>query len=82
MRRAIQIRGQRWYLSISRPPINGCDGLCCYDEKTIYVRPNSGDKRGATIHEILHASLPDIEEEAICEIEEAICKGLDLLGQS
>ncbi len=76
--RYLTIRGERWRIVIGRPPQNKCDALCCFDRKTIYIRPKA-DRLACICHEILHACLPDLEEVAIMEIEEALVKGLSLV---
>jgi hypothetical protein len=54
--------------------------LCDYDEKIIYIHPNATAGITATlIHEILHACLPDLNEESILECEAAIAEGLKKL---
>lgn len=78
--RYIRIRGVRWRLVLGRPPANLCDGYCDYNTHTIYIRSTCGDVRASAIHEILHACLPDIEEEAIEEVEAALVSVLELVG--
>jgi hypothetical protein len=75
----IPIRGKKWRIRIGRLPINKSDAVCLYDERTILISPSTKDKYAALIHEILHASLPDIEEEVIEEIELAILDGVAVL---
>lgn len=77
--RRLRIRGAPWRIVIGRPPLNKCEGLCVYQTRTIYVRPNSPDRSATAVHEILHACFPDIEEAAIREAEEAIMEGLGLV---
>ena len=76
----IKIRGATWKIARERPPSNFCTGLCDYDSRTIYIRPNCPDPIGTVIHELLHANFPDIEEEAIEEAEESIVKALEIIG--
>ncbi len=75
----IRIRGQIWKLIVGRPPGNKCDGICDYQTKTIYIRKTAPDRVGTTIHETLHACLPDVEEYAIIETEKAIMAALEAL---
>lgn len=76
----ISIRGTRWKLVLGRPPQNKCDGLCCYDIKTIYIRSTCKDPVATCVHEILHSCFPDLDEFAVCQAEEAIVKALRLIG--
>ena len=69
--RRVTIRGQIWRIVIGRPPLNKCDGVCRYSERTIYIRP-SAEPFSTAVHEVLHACFPDIEELAIIEAEVAI----------
>ncbi len=73
--RYLTIRGKRWKIAIARLPINKSDATCDYDNRIILISPSTKDKKSALIHEILHACLPDIEENAICGIEFAILDG-------
>src|SRR5437868_2081925 len=73
-RKSLPIRGLRWKLVLGRPPENRCDGLCVYDTRTLYVRPNCQDIWATTIHETLHAALPDLREECVMEVEEALVR--------
>lgn len=60
------VRGCRWRLIWARPHADA-DGLCVYDDKTIYVDPDltHNDLLETLIHEHLHALLPDLNEDAI-----------------
>lgn len=76
----IKIRGENWRIKIA--PIRAKDrpgeqtvGLCSYERRTIYIHPEERNKRRCVRHEILHACLPDFEEEAIKEIELALHRG-------
>lgn len=77
--RHLKIRGDKWKIVIGRPPENKCDGLCHYATSTIYIRP-SADRIPTIVHEILHACLWDVSEEAIEETEDALVKALELLA--
>lgn len=78
----IKIRGMWWRILISRPPENYCSGLCNIQTRTIYIRPTAKNKFETLVHEILHACLWDLTEEAVMETEEAIVKGLRLLERT
>ncbi len=77
--RWLTIRGKRWRIVIQRPPKNDCRALCCYENRTIYIRPSADNKIECIVHEILHACLEDIEEDAIDETEQAIIEALLIL---
>lgn len=75
----LQIRGEKWKVVIGVPPAKMCLSLCDYNSKTIYIRPDS-KKQNCMIHEILHACFPDIEEQAIEEVEKALIAGIKLVS--
>ncbi len=78
--RYIKIRGERWRLKfVKRMPKRGTVGLCVYTNRTIYIKLNSGEMIGSIVHEIMHAALQDIEEDAVSETEDAITAGLGYL---
>lgn len=79
-KRTLTIKGEKWKL-IFRAPRDGDDllaeiqpgdqGLCSYDNKTIYIAPNS-EAVGTGIHEVLHACFPDLNEDAITNAENVL----------
>lgn len=79
----LRIRGQKWKIIFGRPPANKCDALCVPDERLIYIRPSANKtkklQRGAIIHEILHAALYDLSEEAVLEVEDALNEALAMI---
>jgi len=77
--RLTKIRGERWRIVFGRPPLNKCSALCDYNTRTIWIRKGE-DQIACMIHEVLHACLPDIEEETIEEMEQALVKALELVG--
>lgn len=78
--RRVRIRGAEWRLLLQRPPTREVlDGLCDYDTRTIYINPRAECRIGTTIHEVLHAALPDIDEEAILVAEDALVKALEVM---
>ncbi len=78
----ITIRGNRWKFVLGRPPVNNCCGYIDWSLRTIWVRTNKKTNRRATaIHEVLHAALPDLEESAVEETEEALETVLKLLDE-
>ncbi len=78
----IQIRGAWWRIVVAKPPMNHCTGCIVPRDRTIYIRPSAKNKFETLVHEILHACLWDLTEEAILETEEAIVKGLLLLKRT
>lgn len=88
-KRTLTIHGEKWKL-IFRAPKEGDDlmaeinpddqGLCSYDNKTIYIAPNS-EALGTGIHEILHACFPDLNEESVAHAEEVLMKYLSKFPQ-
>src|SRR6266404_7329693 len=75
----IRIRGEYWKLLWERPPHNNCDGVCVNEIRTIYIRPTCPEPIPTVIHEVLHACLPDVTEEVVCEVEDALVDALDLI---
>lgn len=79
--RRLKIRGETWRIVIGRLPKTYADGVCDPNVRTIYISPHRDvDRKATVVHEILHACFEDIDESAITEAEEAICKGLELVG--
>jgi hypothetical protein len=81
----IRIRGRWWVIKRAAPPKKGeakgvgrTDGLCDYETRTIYVNPRSEEQRATLLHEVLHAALPDLDEDAIRETEEALENALQI----
>ena len=77
----LKIRGQYWRVVFEAPPKDkggdfGDHGLCHYETRTLYVDPLKADVWGTYLHEVLHAALPDICEEAIADTEAAIVAAL------
>jgi hypothetical protein len=67
----VSIDGRAWRIKIQRPPARECyDGLCVKDDRTIYIHPEAISHRGIELvcHELIHARLFDIDEEAVDEI--------------
>lgn len=67
----IKIAERWWKVKIQNPPgKNAYDGLCVLDERVIYLRPQALKSRGIELvcHELIHARLFDIDEEAVEEI--------------
>ena len=73
----IPIRGEKWKIFFKTPPkeSDGAIGFCVFDERKIYVTPDS-DCLGTMIHELLHALFPQLNEESIMEAETVIMIGL------
>jgi hypothetical protein len=69
----IKIDGKSWRVCIMRPPIKEVtDGLCDIENKTIYIHPDALKTCGieTICHELIHARLWDVCEEAVAEISE------------
>jgi len=67
----VRIEGKLWRIKLKRPPgRKTVAGLCDKGERIIYLHPKDISKRGIELacHEILHARLFDIDEEAVEEI--------------
>ena len=62
--------------------MNHCSGCIVPQDRTIYIRKSARNKFETLVHEILHACLWDLAEEAILDTEEAIVKGLLLLNRT
>lgn len=67
----VSIDGKAWRIKLQRPPAREAyDGLCVKDDRTIYLHPDAIADRGIELicHELIHARLFDIDEEAVEEI--------------
>lgn len=67
----VSIDGKTWRIKLQRPPARqSYDGLCVKDDRTIYIHPEAIGHRGIELvcHELIHARLFDIDEEAVDEI--------------
>jgi hypothetical protein len=74
--RKVRIRGKTWRIVVERPPgKEKVEGLCVYDERTIYLRPGT-DLPATLIHEVLHACYPDLNELSIMEGEDALLNAI------
>jgi ribulose-5-phosphate 4-epimerase/fuculose-1-phosphate aldolase len=72
----LQSRGKVWRISFKK--LKAADvGQCDYDKREIHISPKA-PMPDTLIHEVLHAALPDLDEDAILETEEAITKALNL----
>ena len=83
--RRLKIRGDNWKLIYGRPPANDCASYCDPNvPRRIWIRPSENktlrEQRRCVLHEILHACFYDLKEEAIEEAEDALDKGLELIG--
>ena len=75
----IKIRGRKWNVIFKPVPCEpSLYGICDYDTRTIHVHPKM-EPRGTLIHEVLHACLPDLSEEAVNQTEQALTAALNLL---
>lgn len=67
----IRIDDKTWTIRLCRPPgREAFDGLCVKDDRKIYLHPDAMKTRGIELvcHELIHARLFDIDEEAVDEI--------------
>ena len=67
----IKIAGSWWKVKIQRPPgKKAYDGLCVLNDRIVYLHPDAIKTRGIELvcHELIHARLFDIDEEAVDEI--------------
>lgn len=67
----VKIDGKPWKIRLQRPPgREAYDGLCVQTDRTIYLHPDAIGHRGIELvcHELIHARLFDIDEEAVAEI--------------
>jgi hypothetical protein len=67
----VSIDGKKWTIRLQRPPSREpLDGLCVKDDRVIYLRPSAMQTRGIELvcHELIHARLFDIDEDAVDEI--------------
>jgi len=78
---SIVIRGQRWEVGFGYPnKTNGKinDGLCDYEKKRIIIHSKKNGRKcslaDAVFHEVAHARLPDLNEDAITELGEIAAK--------
>lgn len=77
----VKIRGRRWKVKFQKGGDTTTYGDCDYESRTITVR-QTPEARETLIHEILHACQPDLSEEAVIEIEDAITHSLNVLFPS
>lgn len=76
----IRIRGKWWKIIVgSCNGMGKAEGFCVYDERTIYLKPGT-DLPSTLLHEVAHAALPDINEDAIEELEAAQMNALNAMG--
>jgi hypothetical protein len=79
--RILRIRGQRWRIRFV-PHLGDAEGLCHKEERVIRIARGYPEERtmDSIIHEILHAALWDLDEEAVNETANAISAALWRLG--
>lgn len=72
----IRIRGRWWRIIVGKCEDMGrAEGMCVFDDRTIYLKPGT-DLPATLIHEIGHATFPDLDEDAICALEASVMNGL------
>lgn len=79
--RIIRIRGQRWRIRFV-PNLGDCEGVCDKPARTIRIALGYPDEQtmDSVIHEVLHAALWDLDEEAVEETANAVSSALAKLG--
>ncbi len=79
--RIVQIRGQRWRIRFV-PNLGPCEGVCDKPSRTIRIAQGYPEKdtMDSIIHELIHAALWDLDEEAVGETANAISDALWKLG--
>jgi len=79
---AIRISGEWWLMKLPGDP--GCDnnGLCDYENKTIYIRDGLGQLKTVEVivHETVHAVSRDLSEECVERIGVAVAGALQSAG--
>jgi hypothetical protein len=72
----VKIRGRWWTVRFQKGGDTSAYGVCKFDTREIIVRrtPESAE---TLIHEIIHACQPDLNEDAVLEIEAAIATALN-----
>lgn len=79
--RILKIRGQKWRLRFV-PYLGEAEGVCNKPERTIRIalgKPGH-DTMDSIIHEVLHAALWDLDEDAVFTTANAISDALWKLG--
>jgi hypothetical protein len=79
--RILKIRGQKWRLRFV-PFLGNAEGVCDKPERTIRIAlgKSEQDTLDSIIHEILHAAMWDLDEEAVFTTANAISEALWKLG--
>jgi hypothetical protein len=74
----VEIRGKRWSVRLGRVRPDW-DAECDLERRRIVVRPSLGpeERLGCVIHEVVHAALPDLDEEAVLGVEAAIMGAIE-----
>ena len=72
----IRIRGRWWKIVTGKCEGMGrAEGMCDFDARTIYLKPGT-DLPATLIHEVAHATFPDLDEDAIIALEESVMNAL------
>lgn len=79
--RILRIRGQRWRIRFV-PYLGEAEGVCNKPERTIRIALGKSEKdtMDSIIHEVLHAALWDLDEDAVFTTANAISEALWKLG--
>jgi hypothetical protein len=75
--RILRIRGQRWRLRFV-PNLGNAEGVCDKEQRTIRIALGYPEDQtlDSIVHEVLHAALWDLDEEAVHETANAISSAL------
>jgi len=79
--RIVRIRGSKWRIRFV-PNLGDCEGVCHKPSRTIRIALGYPEDRtlDSVIHEVLHAALWDLDEEAVSETANSIAQALWKLG--
>lgn len=79
--RIVRIRGSKWRIRFV-PNLGDCEGVCHKPSRTIRIALGYSEDRtlDSVIHEVLHAALWDLDEEAVSETANSISQALWKLG--
>jgi hypothetical protein len=65
----VKILGRLWTLVKKQPPHPSYDGLCCFEDRKIFLGPSGLRTRRLELlsHELLHARFRELDEESILD---------------
>ena len=83
--KCVEVEGKRWKFIITNKfgrKYSDCDGLCCFETKTILLRPylfKNEDKEEllrTLIHDLIHSKCPFFDEQTVEELESILWSGI------